>query len=189
MNQIQFSARGMSITEGMKSYIIEKLEKITYIDDAITISCEVGKTVSHRGTDTDFYVKVLLHYPKAFIRVKKEGSDVYPIMDMIIEALQKKVNQYQDSKRKWDGQENWPQFDVVDESINDETLEARKYATYEPAVRRKIITDLSPMTVSQAIEHLELLGKTLYLFKDIETSKLSVIYKDDAGYTLLVPAE
>ncbi|WKZ30193.1 MAG: HPF/RaiA family ribosome-associated protein [Candidatus Dojkabacteria bacterium] len=189
MNQVQFSARGMSITEGMKAHITEKLEKITYIDDALSVSCEVGKTVSHRGSDSDFYIKVLVSYPKAVIRVKKEGNDIYPIMDMIAEALQKKVNQYHDGKRKWEGQENWPKYDLVDEIVDDESIEASKYATYTPAVRKKVISELAPITVSQAIEHLELLGKMFYLFKDIETGKLSVIYKDDAGYTLLIPAE
>jgi putative sigma-54 modulation protein len=47
---------------------------------------------------------------------------------------------------------------------------------------------IAPMTEDEAIEQMELLGHTFFLFAERETGKLNVLYRrNDGNYGLIVP--
>jgi putative sigma-54 modulation protein len=186
---ITFTGRGVEITDSMKQFIEDKLAKLPHIDLVTQVNVEVGKTVFHKGSENDFYVRILITLPKAVVRIKKEGAEVYPLMDEMTPALHKKMVHYKDNFRKWEGAEAWPETaladDLATQQANDDSSSAM-YAGYTPKVRRKVVTEMSPMSVTEAIERMELLDKEYFVFKDVQTGNVAVVAKKGGEYEVVV---
>jgi len=181
--QVTFTGRGLEITEAMKDFITEKLEKIPYIESATHINCEIGQEIAHKGTEKDFYIRLLITLPKAAVRMKKEGPEVYSLLDEMLPSIQKKLVQYKENSKKWEGSEQWPEAKVEEEQVD--TSVSAVYANYVPKIKRKNITEMQPMSVSEAIERMELLDKSFFVFKDILTNSIAVVSKKGGSYELI----
>lgn len=184
---ITFTGRGVEVTESMQNYIEDKLSKLPHIELVTQINVEVGKTVFHKGSEKDFYVRLLLTLPRAIVRMKKEGADVYVLVDDMVPSLHSKMVHYKENFRKWEGAESWPETAVVEDfkQTEDDTSSAM-YASYTPNVRRKVITEMSPMSVTEAIERMELLDRSFFIFKDVQSGKIAVVVKKDNDYEMVV---
>lgn len=180
--QVTFTGRGLEVTDAMKQFITEKLEKLPNTEAVLHTNCEVGQEVAHKGVEKDFYIRILVTLPKAVIRIKKEGPEVYALLDEMLPRIQKKMVQYKDNRHKWEGREIWPEATFNE---NDDSASA-VYAGYEPKVRRKVVTEMPPMSIREAIERMELLDKSVYLFKDVQTGKVAVITRDAGNYEVLI---
>ncbi|WKZ23890.1 MAG: ribosome-associated translation inhibitor RaiA [Candidatus Dojkabacteria bacterium] len=185
---ILFTGRNVEVTDSMKSYIEDKINKLPHVELATQISVEVGKTVFHKGADKDFYVRILMNLPKAVVRMKKDGGDVYVLVDDMMPSLHAKLVKYKDNFRKWDGAESWPEAAIVEDlavTDHDESASAI-YAGYVPPVRRKVIKEMPPMSVTEAIERMELLDKSLFIFKDVQSGNVAVVVKKDDEYEMVI---
>jgi len=185
MVDIILTGRGVSITEAIRNNVADKLSKLNYIDKATKISVEISESVSHRGADQDFSVRVLCFFPKAAIRLKKDGRDIYVLIDEMLEPLQKMINRYMDNLQQRPD-EVVSTIEVVEDSEYDAS--PAFVTPYTPKVRRKVIEDMTPISVAEAIDKMELLGRTCYLFKNLADGKLNVMSKEGEEYILLVPS-
>lgn len=185
-HHIVFTGRNVEVTDSIKEFITEKLDKIPNIDTATSMQVEVGQTVAHKGTADDFYVRILINLPRAVVRYKKDGEDVYKIFDSMLPSLHKKMVQYKENFRKWEGQESWPEMVIEEdfEKVKDDSASA-VYASYEPTIRRKVLKEMSPMTVTEAIERMELLDKDYFVFKDVKTNGIAVVMRKNNGYEMV----
>ncbi|MCC7304346.1 HPF/RaiA family ribosome-associated protein [bacterium] len=184
---IIFTGRGVEVTEALKNYIEDRLLKVPHIEMVTHVDVEIGKTVFHKGSDKDFYIRLLLTLPKAVVRIKKEGADVYVLMDEMVPSLHHKMLHYKDNFRKWEGSESWPETAIVEDvaQYKDDSASAI-YAGYTPTVRRKIISEMAPMSVTEAIERMELLDREFFVFKDIQSNNIAVVAKKGNGYEVVV---
>ncbi len=184
--QVTFTGRGLEVTDSMKQFITDKLSKIPHIDMSLQVNCEVGQTVSHKGASKDFYVRVLITLPKAVVRMKKDGADVYALVDEMTPSLQKKLVQYKDNFRKWEGAEQWPESAVVEEDAIVDDSASAVYAGYVPQIRKKVLTEMPPMSVTEAVERMELMDRDFFVFRDVQTSKIAVVARRGDGYEMVV---
>ena len=143
-DKIQFFAKGMDLTESIKEYILEKLAKLNNKDLVESINVEVGQTIAHRGVNKDFYVKFLLKVPNVYIRVKKVGDDLYKLIDEAVDVLVSKLERYVDDLHKWQGKEEWPEISTY---TDDSSSTYTPVDVYSPVVRKKKITNMTPISV------------------------------------------
>jgi putative sigma-54 modulation protein len=74
--------------------------------------------------------------------------------------------------------EELPDFDIPD---------AEDYQTPTEIFRRKHV-ELIPMNEEEAIEQMELLDHSFYMFMNSDTESTNVLYRrEDGGYGILVP--
>ncbi len=191
-NKIRFNARGMELSHALKDYFLDKIEKLEHQNLIEWADVEFGQTIAHRGADDDFYVRVLLKLPKVYVRVKKTGSDIYALVDEVVDILSQKVQQYFEELSDNKGKKKL--VVVLDKELqkadSSEPSEATKYLDYKPRVRRKELQEMTPITVAEAITHLELLDLPAYLFRNIDdNNSVQMIYKEHGEYVLVVPPE
>lgn len=185
---ITFTGRGVEVTDSMQQYIQDKLSKLPHIELVTQINVEVGKTVFHKGSEKDFYVRLLLTLPRAVVRMKKEGAEVYSLVDDMTPSLHSKMVHYKENFRKWEGAESWPETAVVEDfkQTDEDPQSSAMYASYTPNVRRKVITEMAPMSVTEAIERMELLDKEFFIFKDVQSGKIAVVVKKGTDYEMVI---
>jgi len=159
----------IKITDAMKDYAQEKLEKINkYLDDSANVNANIVVKVENYKQK----VEVTIPLKNFILRSEEVQDDFYAAMDVVVDKIERQIRKNKtklQSKKVKDYKEIV--FDYIEEDDSDEE---------EVIVRRKKI-DVKPMSEEEAIIQMELLGHQFYLFKDAETLKPSVIYKRNDG--------
>lgn len=151
------------ITQSMKNYAEEKLEKL---DKYLENSDEVTGTLLFKVNGPKQKIEVTIPLKNYTLRVEEEGQDFYAVVDTSIDKLERQIRKNKTrltNKRK----------EKVDFILDfDEEPEENK----NQIVKRKTV-ELKPMDEEEAILQMELLNHDFYMFRDIETDKIAVIYK------------
>ena len=172
---MKYNIRGdkMVITEAIKDYTETKLGKLEkyFKDDDITANV-LAKV---RGNSQ--IVEVTIPTDKFILRSEEENDDLYAAIDLVTDKLERQIRKnktrlnrnIKDSVKEFNFD-----FDIKDEE------EAK-----EKVVKRKNI-EMKPMDEEEAILEMELLGHSFFVYKDMDTNKICVLYKrKDGDYGLI----
>lgn len=164
----------LPITDSMRVYAEEKLEKLTkYIDNEEAITGNLLFKVN----GPKHKIEVTIPLKNFTLRVEEEGEDFYAIVDTAIDKLERQIRK---NKTRLESKKNKGKMDFILDFDYPEIEEEK-----ETIVKRKTI-ELKPMDEEEAILQMELLGHDFYLFKDIATDKVAVLYKrKDNNYGLI----
>ena len=165
--KINIRGEKMNITEAMKKYAEEKLQKLNkYIED----SNEITGTILFKVYGPKQKIEVTIPLKSCTLRVEEEGADFYAIIDTSIDKLERQIKK---NKTRLVNKRNKSKIDFILDFEPEEENENK-------IIKRKQV-DLKPMDEEEAILQMELLGHDFYMFKNIETNKMSVVYKRKHG--------
>lgn len=170
---MKYNIRGnkIDVTEAISDYIKNKVSKLEkYLDDNDEV--EAKAIVSAKGRNQK--VEITIWSGKYNIRAEVVNSDLYSAIDLVIDKLERQFKKYR-------GKLNIKR--VKEEYISeiDELLEEEE----QKIVRRKEVY-LKPIDEEEAITQMELLGHSFFVFKNVETGKINVVYKrSDSDYGLI----
>lgn len=160
----------IQVTDSIKDYIQEKLSKMDkYLDNPENVEAKI--LIKIKGVEQR--VEVTIQTKGYFLRAEEAHSDLYAAIDLIIDKLERQFRKYKTKLLDKSRQENIQDSFDIDEVIEEEIVK-----------RKKIY--LKPMDEEEAIMQMELLGHTFFVFKNIETDTICVIYKrHDGNYGLI----
>ena len=153
------------ITASMKSYAEEKLQKL---DKYLENSNDVTANVLFKVYGPKQIIEVTIPLKNYTLRVEEEGDDFYSVVDTSIDKLERQIRKNKTritSKRKIDKEDFILDFEPEDEEENKNKI-----------VKRKTV-ELKPMDEEEAILQMELINHDFYMFKNIDTDKIAVVYK------------
>jgi putative sigma-54 modulation protein len=161
----------LKFTSAMKKYTENKLQKLgKYLDDISTGSV----TLKREGKG------IKLEISLEGVRSSKAGEDFYTLVLDVIEQLERQISKF----REIDKSRRRKNFKEYIDHIKEEVI-----AQPKTAVREKFLI-LSPITENEAIQELEVLGHTFFVYKDIDRRKTCVVYKrNDGQYGLIVTTD
>lgn len=172
---MKYNIRGdkMVITEAIKDYTETKLGKLEkyFKDDDVTAN------VLTRVRGNSQIVEVTIPTDKFILRSEEENDDLYAAIDLVTDKLERQIRKnktrlnrnIKDSVKEFNFD-----FDIKDEE------EAK-----EKVVKRKNI-EMKPMDEEEAILEMELLGHSFFVYKDMDTKNICVLYKrKDGDYGLI----
>lgn len=172
---MKYNIRGdkMIITDAIKDYAETKLGKLEkyFKDDDITANV-LAKV---RGNSQ--IVEVTIPTSKFILRSEEENEDLYAAIDLVSDKLERQIRKnktrlnrnIKDSVKEFNFD-----FDIKDEEESKEKI-----------VKRKNI-EMKPMDEEEAILEMELLGHSFFVYKDMDTDKICVLYKrKDGDYGLI----
>lgn len=165
---MKYNIRGnkINVTEAISDYIKNKVSKLEkYLDDNDEV--EAKAIVSAKGHDQK--VEITIWSGKYNIRAEVVNADLYSAIDLVIDKLERQFKKYKGkiaSKKV--------KVAVMPE-IEDLFEEDEQHI-----VRRKEVF-LKPIDEEEAITQMELLGHTFFVFKNVDTDKINVVYKRNDG--------
>lgn len=199
--EITVSGRNLGVTDRFREYAIEKAEKIDHLADrAIAFEIKVSRHHETRGASGDDRVELTLVGPGPLVRAESAGSDKYVAFDLAMAKLVERIRQSKDRKKVHRGKHrpvslheaSSAGFSVVDitpaspeviEKVSTGQIPIQSGepesgdADYSPVVIRQKVFPSSHMTVTDALDHMELVGHDFFLFIDSETDRPSVVYR------------
>jgi len=169
---MKYNIRGnkIDVTEAINDYLESKLSKVEkYFDDDV----EAKAIISAKGREQK--VEVTIWSGKYNVRAEETNEDLYAAVDLVVDKLERQLKRYKDkfNNKKVAKEEFIPEIeDYFEEEEQD-------------VVRRKEVF-LKPIDEEEAITQMELLGHTFFVFKNVETNKINVVYKrKDGGYGII----
>lgn len=173
---MKFNIRGnkLEVTDAIKSYVESKLGKLDkYFGDTAEITANV--VVSSKGVSQR--VEVTIPIKKIILRAEESHKDLYAAIDLVSDKLERQIRKNKTRIKNRSSRE------VIDTFADFEISEEEE--TEDSIVKRKVI-DSKPMNEEEAILQMNLLGHDFFIFKNVDTDNVAVIYKrKDSDYGLI----
>jgi len=159
------------VTDAIKAYIDEKIEKLQKYFDSSDIEAKIVIRVSNNKQ----IIEVTIPTNKYTLRAEESHNDLYAAIDLVIDKLEGQIRKNKTKLNTRYKKETIIDFnfDVIDNYEDEEDEE-------EIIVKRKKI-DLKPMDEEEAILQMELLNHDFFMFKNSEEECISVIYRRKDG--------
>jgi putative sigma-54 modulation protein len=167
---MKYNIRGnkIEVTEAINDYITSKVSKLEkYLDDNDEV--EAKALISTRGKDQK--VEVTIWSGKYNIRAEEVNPDLYAAIDLVVDKLERQFKKYRGKLTSKRVQKEDYQSVEIEEYFEDEE---------KSIVRRKEVY-LKPIDEEEAITQMELLGHSFFVFKNVDTNKINVVYKRNDG--------
>ena len=173
---MKYNIRGdrMVVTEAIRDYAEEKLGRLEkyFKDDDITAN------VLTRVRGNSQIVEVTIPTSKFVLRSEEENEDLYAAIDLVSDKLERQIRKNK-TRLNRNVKENVKEFNF------DYVLEDTEEESKEKIVKRKNI-EMKPMDEEEAILEMELLGHSFFVYKDMDTNNVCVLYKrKDGDYGLI----
>ncbi len=171
---MKLTVRGnkLEVTDSIRNYVEEKLGKL---DKYFEESDEINANVLFRIQGKNQIVEVTVPIKKYILRAEEANEDLYASIDLVAEKLERQIrkNKTRIKERK-----------VKDiPVINFEAIIEEEPKT--TIVKRKSV-EMKPMDEEEAVLQMELLGHEFFVFQDIDTDSISVLYKrKDGNYGII----
>ena len=154
------------ITASMKSYAEEKMQKL---DKYLENSEEVTGNILFKVYGPKQKIEVTIPLKNYTLRIEEEGEDFYAVVDTSVDKLERQIIK---NKKRINNKKRPSRADFVLDFIDSDDAEENK----NKIVKRKTV-ELKPMDEEEAILQMELIDHDFYMFKNIETDKIAVVYK------------
>lgn len=186
-----FTSRNGKVSERQREHIEQKLGKLGRYMDLTSMKVELS-TEQRQGQGEVHRVQVTLVGDHGVIlRADQSATDVYAATDMVQDVLQRQISRFKD--KHWRrGRLRRKGGEIV---TAEPVLEGVPAAVMgEAAGERRILRvkefELTPMFSDEAIEQMELLDHSFFVFRDADTARISIVYRRrDGNYGMIVPTE
>ncbi len=185
MDIYRMIGRNIDVTDAMRSYTEEKLAKLDHFSDRVVDAKVVISYAADGDAAQPAKVEVQLNIPHGIVRAEESGPDAYAAVDKVVDKLGRQLRRFKERKlaRRTHDAPPPPPTDLPD-------LPPLEEAEVDdgPSIARVKRHVLRPMSPEDAAMQMEALGHTFFMFRNMETEEINVIYlRHDGDYGLLEP--
>lgn len=155
-------------TEAIKEYIENKLSKL---DKYFENPNEIEATVLTKIVGRTQIIEVTIPTKHFLLRNEESNQDLYTAIDKIVDKLERQIRK---NKEKINSRINKTFIQDFEYGLEDE------YEEDEKIVKRKKV-ELKPIDEEEAIIQMEMLGHSFFVYKDVDSEKVCIIYRRKNG--------
>ncbi len=173
---MRYNIRGekVEITSSIRSYIEEKIGKLDkYFENSSDLDANV--VIKVRGKEQKIEITIpAMHYT---LRSEESHDDLYAAIDLTVDKLERQIRKNKtkiNSRIKRNVIQNF-EMDLEDNFEEDNSS----------VIKRKKI-DMKPMDEEEAVLQMNMLGHSFFVFKNIDTNSVCVLYlRKDGSYGII----
>lgn len=158
----------MENTDAIKEYIENKLARLDkYFQDSDEIEANVLTKVNGKKQT----IEVTIPTKYFTLRNEETNEDLYAAVDKIVDKLERQIRKNKEKINKKVNKTliNDFEYDLIDELSEEEKV-----------VKRKKV-ELKPIDEEEAIIQMEMLGHSFFVYKDVDTNEVCILYKRKNG--------
>ena len=162
-------AKNQEVREKLKNITEQKLAKLDkYFKDDDTVA-----KVTFKKQGNNMTTEIMLDYNGKLVRATNTSDNFYDNIDVILPKLEGQIRKH---RTRFDKHNKNSAY--VDDSMFD--LKNKVEKEKQELVKTKSFK-LTPMTVKEAEEEMELLGHSFYVFLEAKSNTVQVLYKRNDG--------
>jgi len=173
--RVEIHGDKIKVTDSIKSKVNEKLDKL---DQYFEKPEELKAYVVIRAKNNLETIEVTIPTPKFTLRTEVSDEDLYASIDLSIDKLERQIRKNKTKMRK--------KFKDV---LQYEMLQDRKIEENKSQIVKRKSLELRPMDEEEAALQMELVDHDFFIFKNIKTDGISVLYKRKGGSYGIIDVE
>lgn len=181
--ELRVSSHDIQVTDYVRDYIDKKVGKLDrYLPEITEVRVDLS-TESTRSTGELQVAQITLRTNGKYIRAEEQTQDIFASIDAVLDKLYRQIARYKGKREdRWKGKGAYQAEPLPIE------MEMELEEEEEGAIVRRKQFRMYPMDEREAIEQMELLGHSFFVFHNAETGDVNVVYRRrDGDYGLIVP--
>ena len=176
---MKYNIRGdkLVVTDALNDYVESKLNKLNkYFKEDDILANVLLKVKGNRQI-----IEVTIPTDKFILRSEEEDKNLYAAIDLVTDKLERQIRKNKTRLKKQNSIDNR----YTDFAFDYKLAKDEEDSSKEKIVKRKHI-EMKPMDEEEAILEMNLLGHEFFVYKDMHTNKINVLYKrKDGNYGLI----
>jgi putative sigma-54 modulation protein len=178
--------KNIEVTDAIREYVQQKIEKAASHYQSLTTEIDVHLSVEKNPRITPSQnAEVTLFVNGSVIRAEESSENLYASIDLVADKIARQLRKYKERRQNHirikDGIEV-PEPDLIDVLSTD-----RQPELPGEVVRSKYFA-MPPMKLKDAMEQLDLVDHDFYMFHNVDTGEINVLYeRNHGGYGLIQP--
>lgn len=174
---LQIKGRNTEITDALRAYVNKRFSKLEKyftreMQGTVTLIIERNKHICEATIPINRFI----------LRAEESSHDMYASIDSVVEKLERQVRKYKTRINRKGKQVNMDFVPFV------ETPETEEVPQEEDRIVKTKRFIVKPMDPEEAVMQLELLDHDFFIFLNMETNNVEVVYRrNDGKYGLIQP--
>ena len=179
--------KNIEITDSLREYVHQKVEKATNHFQNLTTEVDVHLSVARNPRITPRQTaEVTLFVNGSVIRAEESSENLYASIDLVADKITRQLRKYKE-KRVPNHRVKTSEAVTESPALIGDLVSDREVQLPEEVVRCKYFA-MAPMSVSEALEHLDMVDHDFYVFQNSETGSINVVYeRNHGGFGLIQP--
>lgn len=183
--------KNIEITDSIREYVTQKIDKAVNHFQDLTLEVDVHLSVAKNPRNNlKQTAEVTIFANKMVIRAEESSESLYASIDLVSDKIARQLRKYKEKRLSNKTNTRIKTTEVLDEQpVVKDLIGSRSPELPKEVVRTKYFV-MSPMTVEEALEQLQLVDHDFYMFRNADTDEINVIYeRNHGGYGVLQPRE
>jgi ribosome hibernation promoting factor len=176
--QLQVKGKNVEVSESIRIYAEQKLGKLErQLHELTRIELELA-VEKNPSISANQVAEATIFTKGPVLRARESTSDMRASIDQLTEKLLRQVKHYREKRTRRRGRQEPTNGGAIPMSVDESEVGIVKTKQFP----------VTPMTAEDAILQLELVGHDFYLFRNLDSDDLNVVYRRrDGGYGLIEP--
>jgi putative sigma-54 modulation protein len=185
---VQIKTHNLRLTDALEEYITRRVSKLDRVNERITeAKFELREQPTH-SPDERFVAQFTIATRKAILRAEERSIDAHAAIDLVTDKMSRQIRRFHDRKIKRSRREAVNLGLLAAEQSEEVAPPIDDSADFDAAVVRTKRFSIQPMDTAEAIEQIELLGHDFFVYYNLDTQQMNVLYRRKGGqYGLLEP--
>ena len=175
--QLIIQGKNIEITDRLREYVEKKVGKLdrylpTITEARMELSVEGAKSAKDRQV-----AQLTVRTRGTLLRAEERSADMFATIDAVVDKMYRQIVRYKGKRYgRGRGPGETPPVEILEE----------EEAT--PRIVRTKRFQVIPMDEAEAVEQMELLGHDFFVFFNVNTNEMNVLYRrKDGNYGLIEP--
>ena len=177
--EIQLTAKHLKITEAIRNYVHEKMERTQKYFEHIVWG-QVFIFIEKRAHKCE----MLIHAPGQTFRALAEAADLYSAVDLASAKMDAQIKKFKEKTRT--RYKTRSGREAVRAEQGEPDFEAASAAVQFSVVRQAVV----PMSADEAVREMESRGHSFLLFQDRDSRQIQAVFRrSDESYAIVQPVK
>jgi putative sigma-54 modulation protein len=186
--ELKIHARNVDVTSRLREHVEKKVDRLDrYLPNILEVRVDLAIERRKQGLEQCIAQLTVRNTRGVILRAEeKKQPDIYAALDVALDKMYRQIERYK-GRQKRRGGERFVGVEAELEAVEPVPVEVMDEEEKMAIVRRKQVM-LAPMNEDEAIDQMELLGHNFFIFYNVETARIGVLYRrEDGNYGVLEP--
>ncbi len=187
--KLVIQGKNIEITNAIREYVNQKIEKaalhfspnLTKVDVDLSVERNPKVFPSKQTAEVTIYVN------GSVVRAQESNENLYMSIDLVVDKIARQLKKYKERRRN---SHQEPIKEVL--AMAETPIVTLDYKGKEPQLPPEVVRmkyfSMPEMTIEDALSHLQLVDHDFYMFRNVETGEINVIYeRNHSGYGVIQP--
>ena len=174
---LQIYTKNLELTDRLREYVEKKVPKLTrYIRGIQSTRVDLKHEPSARNAQDRYVAQITVRGRRFILRAEERADDIMTALNAATDNMQRRIRRYKGRRSRERGEEPVAEVAWAEEE------------TEKPVIARRKRFAVVPMDEREAVEQMELLGHSFFVFYNAASDAINVLYRRrDGSYGLIEP--